>query len=53
MKKNKDVFAWLYKDILGVDLEEANHCLNLDITYPPVKQKRRKFALERNKIVND
>ena len=31
----------------------AMHQLNIDPRYPPVRQKKRGFALERNKIVND
>ena len=30
LKKNKDIFAWLHKDIPGVNPEEAEHCLNID-----------------------
>lgn len=53
LHKNKYVFAWSYKDIPGVDPETAVHSLNVDPKYPPVRQKKRRFAAERNKIVSD
>ena len=53
LRKNKDVFAWSHRDIPGVDPEMAMHNLNIDLKYPPVRQKKRRFALERNKIVSD
>ena len=48
LKKNNDVFAWSHKDILGVDQEDVKHCLNIDPTYPLVRQKKRRFAPEKN-----
>ena len=39
LKRNKDVFAWSHKDIPGVNPEEAEHCLNIDLSHPPVRQK--------------
>ena len=39
LKRNKDVFAWSHKDIPGVDPEEEEHCLNIDPSHPPVRQK--------------
>ncbi|KAL5583444.1 hypothetical protein UlMin_015886 [Ulmus minor] len=37
----------------GIDPEVAVHRLQVDPEYRPIKQKRRKFASERNKIIND
>ena len=37
----------------GIDQEVAVHRLQVDPDYQPVKQKRRKFASEWNKIIND
>jgi len=48
-----DIFAWSHKDIPGVDPEEAEHCLNIDPSHPPVRQKQIRFALERNKVISD
>ena len=53
LRKNKDVFAWSHIDIPGVDPEMATHNLNIDPKYPLVRQKKRRFAPERNKIVSD
>ena len=39
LKNNKDIFAWSHKDIPGVNPEEAEHCLNIDLSHPPVGQK--------------
>ena len=46
LRRNKDVFIWSHKDIPGVNLNEAKHCLNIDPTYPPIRQKQRRFAPE-------
>ena len=53
LKTNHDCFAWLHKDMTGIDPEVAVYRLQVDPDYRPVKQKRRKFASERNKIIND
>ena len=39
LKKNKDIFSWSHKDIPGVDPGEVEHCLNIDPSHPPVRQK--------------
>jgi len=36
-----------------IDPEIAIHRLQVDPDHPPVKQKRRKFAPERNKVINE
>ena len=36
-----------------IDLEVAIHRLQVDLDYQPVKQKRRKFFTEWNKIINE
>ena len=46
LHENKDVFVWSHKDILGIDSSMAEHKLNIDPKYPPVRQKKRRFALE-------
>ncbi|XP_059435448.1 uncharacterized protein LOC132168473 [Corylus avellana] len=48
LKANLEVFAWTHKDMLGISPEEILHQLNVDPNVKPVKQKRRKFAPERN-----
>jgi hypothetical protein len=47
LRKNMEVFAWSHADMLGINLEEIFHILNVDLDMRPVKQKRRKFAPER------
>ena len=37
LKRNKDVFAWSYRDMPGIDLVEAQHYLNIDSTFPLVQ----------------
>ena len=39
--------------MVGIDETIITHQLNVNPTYPPVRQKWRKFAPERNKIVDD
>jgi hypothetical protein len=46
--ENMDAFAWTHKDMPGTDPENIVHCLNTSPEASPVKQKRRKFASERN-----
>ena len=53
LKANHDCFAWSHADMTGIDPEIITHRLQVDPDYPPVRQKRRKFAPERNKIVNE
>ena len=36
LRKNKDIFSWSHKDILGIDPLEAEHFLNIDPTFPSV-----------------
>ncbi|KAJ9560566.1 hypothetical protein OSB04_005726, partial [Centaurea solstitialis] len=46
-------FAWSHEDMVGIDPSIISHKLNVDPTFKPIKQKRRKFAPERNKVIND
>ena len=38
--------------MMGIDSEVMMHQLQVDPDYPPVKQKKRKFAPEKNKVIN-
>ena len=51
--QHKDCFAWTHSDMTGIDPEIIMHHLNVDPTKKPVRQRRRKFAPERNLIVNN
>jgi hypothetical protein len=44
--RNLEVFTWSHEDMPGISPEEIIHVLNMDPDMKPVKQKRRKFALE-------
>ena len=37
----------------GIDLAIITHILNVSPSFKPVKQKRRSFALERQKVINE
>ena len=42
----KDVFAWSYDHIHGLSTELVDHKLPIDPTFPPVKQKLKKFKTD-------
>ncbi|RRC42143.1 reverse transcriptase-like protein, partial [Escherichia coli] len=53
LQEHSDCFAWSHDDMIGIDPNVISHKLNVDPTFKPIKQKRRKFAPERNKVIND
>ncbi|WZZ44804.1 hypothetical protein YC2023_041063 [Brassica napus] len=53
LKKNLNAFAWAAEDMPGIDIGITCHELNIDPTYRPVKQKRRKLGPERATAVNE
>ncbi|GFS37978.1 hypothetical protein Acr_00g0055000 [Actinidia rufa] len=53
LKKNFDIFAWSQGDVPGIDPEIAMHKLFTNPKHSPVRQKRRKFAPERLKVIED
>ena len=53
LKSNFDCFAWSHADMSGIDPEIIMHKLQVDPLHQPVRQKRRKFALERDAVIND
>ncbi|TYJ00989.1 hypothetical protein E1A91_A13G123400v1 [Gossypium mustelinum] len=46
LKENLVIFAWSAADILGVDPQIIVHKLNVIPKVKPMKQKKRKFALQ-------
>ncbi|KAF8084952.1 hypothetical protein N665_0692s0004 [Sinapis alba] len=52
-KKNLHTFAWAAEDIPGIDIKVTCHELNVDPTFKPVQQKRRKLGPERATAVNN
>lgn len=53
LKSNHDCFAWSHVDMTGIDPDIITHKLQVDPDFLPVRQKRRKFAPECNKVVNE
>ena len=53
LRQNRDVFAWKQTDIGGIDLTVITHRLNTSPSFKSVKQKRRSFAPERQKAINE
>ena len=42
----QEVFAWFYKDMLGIDLEIAQHHIDTHVYMVPIKQKLRRMRTE-------
>ncbi|XP_018462944.1 uncharacterized protein LOC108834077 [Raphanus sativus] len=53
LRNNINTFAWSAADMRGIDINVSSHDLNVDPTFKPIKQKRRKLGPERAKAVND
>ena len=53
LQEHADCFAWTHEDMVGINPNIISHKLNVDPSHKPIKQKRRKFAPERNKVIND
>ncbi|KAK4384232.1 Retrovirus-related Pol polyprotein from transposon [Sesamum angolense] len=51
LRKNKDIFACTPQDLEGIDLGVIMHHLNLNPGVKPVKQKKRHFGPEKDKII--
>ena len=53
LKQNMEVFAWKQEDMGGIDPTVITHRLNVSPSFRPIKQKRRSFAPERQKTINE
>ena len=51
LKENQDVFAWSHEDMPGIDPSVMVHKLNVSTSFPPVHQKKRVFAQERDRTI--
>ena len=51
LRGNQDVFAWSYEDMPGIDPSVMVHRLNVSLAFPPVRQKKRVFAPERDQAI--
>ena len=39
----KEIFAWSFEDMPGIDIDRVQHCIPTDPTMKPVKQKLRRM----------
>ena len=53
LKQNRDVFVWKQADMGGIDPTVITHKLHTNPSFKPVKKKRRSFAPERQKAINE
>lgn len=53
LRKNVSTFAWSMADMKGIDPTITTHELNVDPTFKPIRQKRRKLGPDRSKAVNE
>ena len=53
LEQNMEVFSWKQEDMSRVDKAVITHRLNVNPFFKPVKQKRRSFASERQKAINE
>ena len=53
LKENVSTFAWSMADMKGIDPAITMHELNVDPTFKPIRQKRRKLGPDRSKAVNE
>ena len=51
LRNNQDVFAWSHEDMPRIDPSVMVHKLNVSPSFPPVRQKKRVFAQERDKAI--
>ena len=51
LRNNQDVFAWSHEDMPGIDPSVMVHKLNVSPSFPPIRQKKRVFAQERDKAI--
>ena len=52
VRQYHDVFGWGPEDMSGLSPEIAQHCLQVDPSAKPVKQRKRPFAMERQKVLH-
>jgi len=53
LRNRKSTFAWKQEDMTGISKDIITHKLGIDKSFRPVQQKRRKFAPERNAIIQE
>ena len=53
LKSRKSTFVWKHEDMTGISKNIITHKLGIDKNYRPIHQNRRKFAPERNLIIQE
>ena len=51
LRDNLDVFAWTHENMLEIDLNTIVHQLSISPSFPPIRQRKRVFAQERDKAI--
>ena len=51
LKNNRDVFTWSHEDMPRIDPSVMVHRLNVSPFFPPIRQKKRVFALEQDQAI--
>ncbi|KAL0411385.1 UNVERIFIED_CONTAM: hypothetical protein Slati_3728200 [Sesamum latifolium] len=51
LQRNADIIALTPQDLEGIDPQVITHHLNIDPNYKPIKQKKRHFGPEKDKII--
>ena len=51
LRGNRDVFAWSHDDMPRIDPSVMVHRLNVSPAFPPIRQKKRVFAPERDRAI--
>ncbi|KAL0421739.1 UNVERIFIED_CONTAM: putative protein K02A2.6 [Sesamum latifolium] len=51
LQRNADIFAWTPQDLEGIDPQVITHHFNINPNYKPIKQKKRHFGPEKDKII--
>ena len=53
LESRRSTFAWKPEDMAGISKEIITHKVGVDPSFRSIHQKRRKFAPERNQIIQE
>ena len=51
LRRNSRAFVWTYKDMPGISSGIMTHKVGIEKRFPPVRQKRRTFKLEKYEAI--
>ena len=51
LRSNRDIFAWTYEDIPGINPLVIVHKLNVSPSFPPIRQKKQVFTPKRDQAI--